>query len=832
MSHQTHHSDPSSSPEHPRPGLGTGPGIGPVPYGVASDPAPPKRKRKKYSCIDCRRRKLKCDRVFPVCGRCMRAGPTGACRYDERAGPGSEVGDGQLEGGRKADSVVPGAAGMSRAQDVGWGAAASAAVSPAVGLEERLTGLARRVARIESPAGVGQEGSMAEVLLARGAVPGKSPGSGESPALQTLKEEETMLFRGKSFKTQFFGASSSMTIASSASNILQHASLSHLPFYFQNPDFQVFMQDPSTFSPTLQQVRNEAYDLRVKYRKVKKEIAANQPKRNLRELIPPREEVDPSVTLYWETIGTTYRILHAPQFWASYHTFWDHPSEATESFMAVLLLILSTTRCLLPNRTLSFYGLSSAAREFASLRITACEDWWMGQSKKHLTLEMFQVRILLYISKLANSIKAKRLWEEATSMLNFSLARGLHRDPTLIGRDPIGQARSRTGSRPRITPFENEMRRRLWATIVELELQASFDRGLPSFSVVHTADCGSPLNISDDEFGEETLEMPPPRPLEEFTQTSFLHLASRSFTLRLVMNRMTNDRLSTITYEELLAYDQELNNALEALPAWTRVARNMTEEGPLSPATVPALLLDIQLSQHLLMIHLPFARNTERHSRYLYSRVVCVNSATRILDFHARLAKQQSYALNTLREDVFRSAVTIAHSVVMWKATEQPAELVLQALIPAFSARIESAVTILQDKILRIGELYGQMWLLMAGYSMFRAAISPAPRDLNPHLMLAIERLLHLFYRVLGSQETWPQAPDAGAPTLSAGNSVNETTPNAGTPAGATVPFTAAPTPFMQLPELTLDDMQFGVVDNQGWNFEDVWPWNATGLAW
>ena len=40
-----------------------------------------KRKRKALSCVDCKRRKLKCDRMYPACGRCIKGGYAHSCQY-------------------------------------------------------------------------------------------------------------------------------------------------------------------------------------------------------------------------------------------------------------------------------------------------------------------------------------------------------------------------------------------------------------------------------------------------------------------------------------------------------------------------------------------------------------------------------------------------------------------------------------------------------------------------------------------------------------------------------------------------------------------------------
>ncbi len=44
-----------------------------------------KRRRIALACLDCRRRKLKCDRLFPACTRCQRGGHSDTCTYDADA---------------------------------------------------------------------------------------------------------------------------------------------------------------------------------------------------------------------------------------------------------------------------------------------------------------------------------------------------------------------------------------------------------------------------------------------------------------------------------------------------------------------------------------------------------------------------------------------------------------------------------------------------------------------------------------------------------------------------------------------------------------------------
>jgi hypothetical protein len=50
-----------------------------------------RRKRKVLSCHDCRRRKLRCDRRYPSCSRCQKAGKAASCSYDERSVPTAQT---------------------------------------------------------------------------------------------------------------------------------------------------------------------------------------------------------------------------------------------------------------------------------------------------------------------------------------------------------------------------------------------------------------------------------------------------------------------------------------------------------------------------------------------------------------------------------------------------------------------------------------------------------------------------------------------------------------------------------------------------------------------
>jgi hypothetical protein len=424
------------------------------------------------------------------------------------------------------------------------------------------------------------------------------------------------------------------------------------------------MGDPTMHSRSLHRVRKIARKFNEKW-KEEASLAAAKPLNSLSDLLGGQNDTTMSISLYWSIMENTYRVLHGPMFWAKYHPFWANPSSAGESFVAIILLVVACVKCLSPNQPMTHVGLSSTGREEAKTIIQACENWIARQSRKKSSIEHLQIRVLLYIAKRINSIHTKRSWEEATSLMTLAIQLGLHRDTNLLDKGIHGCT---LGLNQETSADEKEMRRRLWATIKELELQAAFDRGVFSSSNTLAADCGAASNIGDEEFGELSGQVVSLNSGEDYTSGSFLALSSRSFALRSEVNQIINDPKINLSYDEMLQYHVRIMEELDTMPSWVDANRNNTNAA--SSSTLPALLLDIQLRQYLLLLHLPFAQLADENSRFTYSRMVCLNGANNILDYHSKLAASGNYVLNLLRGDVFRSALVVCHSVISWNSSQ------------------------------------------------------------------------------------------------------------------------------------------------------------------
>ena len=362
-------------------------------------------------------------------------------------------------------------------------------------------------------------------------------------------------------------------------------------------------------------------------------------------LLPQKEIVDQLLQIYVDSLEATYRVLHLPTFWEEYSNFWNAPQEGRPAFAAILLLILASTCCVKDKDSSMFRGDSSVERETATLWIRTCDSWLQCQSQKHTTMAIFQIHCLSFIAKQINSFKRKRTWISAGNLMRLALSNGLHRDAHIVN------LRHAAPSSKKVSVFDQEMRRRIWATISEMEMQAAFDRGMPAMLRDLIEDCGPPLNIDDKEFDLSTEQLPESRPISEYTRSSFQYLSRSSRSLRFEFLSVINGPHSQLAYEVVLLYDKKIMQHLDEIPHWS-------DQGSL----VPRVLLQLQLQMLLLYLHRPYARAEARSSRYDYSAIMHLRSAMNILDLHHQLASVGNKYLSFFRNDIFGAALSICYS--------------------------------------------------------------------------------------------------------------------------------------------------------------------------
>ncbi|KAK4543130.1 hypothetical protein LTR36_005907 [Oleoguttula mirabilis] len=654
-----------------------------------------KRRRKVLSCYDCRRRKLQCDRAMPACGRCTKAGQASNCLYIDDATEGPA---------RESDGREPFDAHISRP--------IQQAPTPLGDTLARLEYQDRRIKQLEAAlAHTGHTQAMDPAHRLRASKLPLTPESVVGAAEQigaSMNDRETMVLRGKSFKTQFHGTTH------------PGALIAHIP------DLNLFTKETFESFPALARIRQDMHTLEDRT-----DAAGSRPQsitsEQLKALLPPQDEADQLVQLYLDNYGCIYHILHLPSFRKEYSEMWSNVADARPHFVAIVLLIMAAAQCLTSTQPMLYTAKSSTAREKAITYVEACDDWLQTQSQKHVTAADFQIRCLLQLGRMVSARKIKRTWTDSGTLLRFCMAAGLHRNPDLI--------------RKKTSALDKELRRRIWATVIELELQAAFDRGMISAQWPMQTDCSAPSNIHDDDLDQDSEQLPAMASPSEFTNASYLVTASDSVLLRHGLNNTLNNIRQALSFNDIKRFTEEIEAQIQSIPSWEGIG-----------ADAPHALLSLRLRQYLLVLHDRQVRQADNMTERGFSRMIIIDTATRIIDAHRKLVNRGCYALELMCNDQLRAALSICHVAT---TADINADNAIGKIIEHHADRVmDEAIQMLTDKVIRFGREQRQLWIALAAHGFWKARKDPSHRAM--YMQEAVEKVTRPWYKIMACQEDAP----------------------------------------------------------------------------
>lgn len=113
-----------------------------------------------------------------------------------------------------------------------------------------------------------------------------------------------------------------------------------------------------------------------------------------------------------------------------------------------------------------------------------------------------------------------------------------------------------------MSPFNVEIRRRLWATTIEMALQSSLDSGMPPLLASDDYDTLAPTNINDNEITESSEVAASGKPSTTYTETTLQTILLRTLPKRLAIARLLNHFRSKPSYEDVLRLSSEISELL------------------------------------------------------------------------------------------------------------------------------------------------------------------------------------------------------------------------------------------------------------------------------
>jgi hypothetical protein len=681
-----------------------------------------KRRRILYSCIDCRNRKVKCDRTYPSCLICQKRGYADTCRYlhdnqaesEHRQSPGTSTG---LQGTPISQPEEAGAwkipSNTPNTLQASGNAARIGVLSPQDSIanpQEEIDRLKSRIAELEAHTKSAASASSDRGDLAPDGRCYPTPSSTVA-AVQTdknpLYDLDPMESQSSSFKTQYVGPSASFSIMK------------------EFPGLPAFVQNVMKHFPSLDHTKHSFERFKVIRSVQPLPQGGSHDTSSLLALIPDRSTTDALVAQYLDLFETTYRVLHIPSFLRDYQDLWRSPNESSPEFLVTLLLAMASIVCVSGRYPMKFLGLSSRGREAATEWIAASKAYLAAQSQKTVTLATFQIEILVMLAEEMNSLSLKAQWVSSGHLLRLAMAAGLHREPR--------------GLSPRISTFDQEMRRRLWATILELELLIAVIRGMPSAIRTDAWDCEPPSNIDDEDFGVASLELPPSKPVSVYTKTSFLCTAQQNVALRLDLLTHINAVKSSLGFEQVLQYDAQLRQGLDELPDWQSV----------QGAQLAHAFARSQLEEFLILIHQPFAVQSDHQSRFFYSRAACRDAAISTLSSYNSFVAPFDMFSCFFRSDDLKASLRICHDLVTGRHTSSSLAYNKSDVLDM----MEKALSRLGDRVMHLGQGVNSYWNVTIALGLAYSKLSPGePADL--YAQQAAARVIKLHDRIVALQDS------------------------------------------------------------------------------
>ncbi|GKT58597.1 C6 transcription factor [Colletotrichum tofieldiae] len=334
---------------------------------------------------------------------------------------------------------------------------------------------------------------------------------------------------------------------------------------------------------------------------------------DLMRLIPERKIADRLVMRYFSSQSPSQPHIPSPNLrrhrrdhadTLKYARFWADPPGAEIHWLALLFMIMSLGvfySTLMAPHELSSDSPQPPMDRFKLFRSAAawCLVWGRYTQPTMATIPPFilYVEAEFMISRAAQT----NCYVLSSVCLRLLLKMGLHRDPDRLAN---------------ISPFEGEMRRRMWNMAVQLDLLR----------------LRAPRNLVDEDFDEDTAVLPPPRPATDYTEMTY---SINKSTVMRVFGQVARQAhlLSPPPYSEVTRLDGLLNEAWAGVPQFMMV--KPLEQCVTTPATqiIQRFGLASLYNKTRCVLHRRFLLEPLPRREHDYSRRQCLEGAIALLDF-------------------------------------------------------------------------------------------------------------------------------------------------------------------------------------------------------
>ncbi|KAI0016426.1 fungal-specific transcription factor domain-containing protein [Xylariomycetidae sp. FL0641] len=351
-------------------------------------------------------------------------------------------------------------------------------------------------------------------------------------------------------------------------------------------------------------------------------------KEELLAAVPARHFADSLLAGYFQALDMASCVIHKGEFMKQYEAFWADRGKVSTIWLGMLFCMFSIAAQYQDYHLEYIRDMPHVTQPDMNLK--ELSDAYLEKAVQCLVVGEYTKCGPFVLETLSNYIAAEycrrrdssvEVWLVLGTTVNLAMRMGYHRDPRHFKE---------------ISPYEGEIRRRIWAMLYHMELGLSGAMGMPRQIRDGFVDTEEPRNLLESDFDADTTELPPSRPDTEPTPMMLILAKVRMAKIYGLVSDVVTATQPT-PYSEILRIDQVLKDALDNLPAYCRV--RSVADSAMDPPAIIAQRIWIQLTYHKahITLHRRYLTLARDKNRYSHSRRAIVDSSLEILKFQTIL---------------------------------------------------------------------------------------------------------------------------------------------------------------------------------------------------
>ncbi|PWY88176.1 hypothetical protein BO70DRAFT_419729 [Aspergillus heteromorphus CBS 117.55] len=332
--------------------------------------------------------------------------------------------------------------------------------------------------------------------------------------------------------------------------------------------------------------------------------------------LPPRPTADALVLRCLDSGEASLILMHPPTFKDEYEQFWRNPAAASRAWLSLLFGILACAVWIEHSMNPEIGeakppDVFNCYREQCALALISSNCTTPGRYKVEAAL--------MYLGN--EYLQSNGLKTEISILVGIvsrlAIMMGYHRDSRIY---------------PQLSPFEGEMRRRMWLILSTIDYFVSWQAGLPTVIPKDIGDTTPPRILLDEDFGPTTEVLPPSRS-EAHTPSNITYSVALERILS-VANGIAKSSEAQISPERTLHLKKQLDAVWSQVPSYLKPSAAYATDGN---DGIHILTLEMTYQRARCTLHRQYLAPQHDIPPYKDFRLECVNAARRVLECQTEL---------------------------------------------------------------------------------------------------------------------------------------------------------------------------------------------------